>query len=345
MDTTVRNILIFFALMLLFYLLQVLSTLIIPLVLALLLAMIFQPLMSFLIRKKFPKWLILPLISILSLAVLFGLINIVISTSYEILSQKDYMLSRLSLRLDDGLNTVSAITRQNIDKNYVTNEIISLYKSGWITRTAGSLAGSISSFSGSFVMFVLYYIFILAGLSNYKKYLNYVIKDNKKAHGNIDEIQKSINKYMVTKVIINLMSSAIIVSICLLFGIKFAIFWGLLAFIFNFIPNFGSIFSVAMPILMGLVQFDSYKMMFILLIVMIAIQFTIGNFIEPKIIGNSLRINTVTVLFGLVFWGYIWGMAGMILSVPLMVIVKLSLEHSSSLSLVSRIMGYPETKV
>lgn len=343
MDTTVKNIMIFMAVVLLFFLLELLGSLLLPLVLALLFAILVLPLVVFLRSKKFPSWLILPVISIFSLLLIFGLFNILVSTTSEIISQQDYLLTRLAIRLQDVLSAIGSLTGQKYSYSDIDTEIQKLYHSGWVTSAVSSVASGVSSFTGSLVMFALYYIFLLSGLSDYKKYIKYVAGDrNTNLIHDIQKIQISINKYMITKTLINLMAGAIIFVVCLIFGIKFALFWGLLTFILNFIPNFGSIFSIAMPMLMGFIQLDSYNLILILLVVLTIIQFSIGNFIEPKIIGNSLRLNTVTVLFGLVFWGYIWGVAGMMLSVPLMVIIKLTLEHSASLSILARIMGYPE---
>jgi len=324
----------------------VLSSLLLPLVLAILFALAFQPLVVFFKKRNYPSWLILPSISVLSLLMLFGLLNIMISTTSDIIAHKEFFFSRLAVRLEEIMNVVSYLTGQKVTYPFVENQISNLYNRGWLSGAIGYVTTSVGSFSGFLVMFSLYYIFLLSGLSDYKRYLRYVTAEGSDSPvmQNIEKIQKSINRYILMKTLINLISATIITVICLLFGIKFAFFWGLLAFILNFIPNFGSIFSIAMPLLMSIIQFDSTRTILILLLVLIAIQFSIGNFIEPRIIGNSLRLNTVTVLFGLAFWGYIWGIAGMMLSIPLMVIIKLTLEHSPSLSAISRIMGYPDNK-
>jgi len=80
------------------------------------------------------------------------------------------------------------------------------------------------------------------------------------------------------------------------------------------------------------------------MIILLALQLTMGNFVEPKLLGNRLRLNTVTVIFGLVFWGYLWGIPGMILSVPLMVVLKLTFEYIPSTRIFARLMSYPEKK-
>jgi predicted PurR-regulated permease PerM len=131
----------------------------------------------------------------------------------------------------------------------------------------------------------------------------------------------------------------------MIFGIKFAVFWAFLAFIFSYVPNIGSTLSTILPILMAVIQLDSIESLLIFAILLVAMHFVMGNVVEPIIMGNRLRLNTLTVLFGLVFWGYIWGIPGMILSVPLLVIMKIILERYPEVSIIGRVMGYPEKAV
>jgi AI-2 transport protein TqsA len=95
---------------------------------------------------------------------------------------------------------------------------------------------------------------------------------------------------------------------------------------------------------MAIIQYDTFSVPITLAVILLILQLTMGNFIEPKLLGNRLRLNTVTVIFGLVFWGYMWGIPGMILSVPLMVVLKLTLEYIPSTRVLARLMSYPEKK-
>ena len=144
---------------------------------------------------------------------------------------------------------------------------------------------------------------------------------------------------MTIKVIVSSSTGIIAGLVCMAFGVKFAVFFGFLTFLLNFIPSIGSIIATIPPVLMAMIQFDTFQRPILILIILGLVQMTIGNFIEPKIMGDRLRLNTVTVIFGLVFWGIIWGIPGMLLSVPLLVILKLILEYSDTLSVVARIMG------
>ena len=342
-DNTVKNVLIFLAAVVLFYLLNLLTVILMPLVLALLIAILVQPFINFLLKKGLPKWLILPTFSILSLAVLFGIGLIFSNTISQIVDEQNYLLSRLLLKVDGLLIWLNETFNAKLDSTLLVSEIYKSFGEGGIPEAISGFASGLGSFFGSFLFFALYYVMLLAGMANYEEYLHFV-GGNRSADlmKEYENIRVSIFSYMWIKVLISLFTGILTFVICLIFGIKFALFWAFIAFIFNFIPNIGSILATLLPITMGIIQLDSISDIAFLAILLIAVQFVMGNIIEPIIMGNKLRINTLTVLFGLVFWGYIWGIPGMILSVPLLVIMKIILERSPEFSFFARIMGYPE---
>jgi len=113
-----------------------------------------------------------------------------------------------------------------------------------IPETISGFASGIGSFMGSFLFFSLYYVMLLAGMANYEKYLNYVGGEKGDALlREYENIKKSMFSYMWVKVVISLITGILVFSFCTLYGIKFAMFWGFLAFILNFIPNIGSIIA------------------------------------------------------------------------------------------------------
>lgn len=159
------------------------------------------------------------------------------------------------------------------------------------------------------------------------------------------QMQNSIISYMIWKTLISLFTGALVAGVCYLFDIKFAIFWGFLAFILNYIPSIGSIAATIPPILMGIIELESLNAILLLTALLTAIQVIVGNLVEPLIMGNRLKLNTLTVLFGLVFWGYLWGVIGMMLSVPLMVVLKIVLEQTESLGFIARMMETPDDNI
>jgi len=343
MDKTVKNILIVFLLVLSFYLLTVLSSILIPLVLAYLFASLFQPLIMLLERKKVPKWLILPAVVVLTLFILFILSQIILQTTAEMNDQQEYLLSRLTLKFNALFDWINGITEKYFKTTIDLQSLGALFGGDLFSGMAAGLARSFGSFTGSFFMFALYYVVLLSSMSEYRRFIEYVGGGNRKSEllKHYESIQRSIYTYIKIKTFVSLLTGLLAMIICLAFGIKFALFWGLVTFLLNFIPTVGSIAAVIPPLIMGIIQFDTLRMMLFLAMCLIGIQVVIGNVVEPIIMSNRLRLNTLTVIFGLVFWGFLWGIWGMLLSVPLLVIFKLILEQSEEMSFFARLMSIP----
>lgn len=340
---TIKNMLIFFAVVLLFYLLKELAAILLPFVLALLVALVVQPLILFLNRKKIPNLVVFPLVTIISLSVLFFIGFIIGDTASQIYDQKDYLLSQLLTKTDYLLVFLNNTFNLKLDTTLLVSEVYKSVESGTLNSILSNLAGGLGSLFSSSLFFALYYVMLLAGMTNYKEFLSYVGASKKDSViEDYENLQKSVYSYMTIKTLINIFTGLFTLVICWFFGIKFAIFWGFIAFVFNYIPNIGSIASVIFPALMAFIQLDSIESVLIMTVILSVSHFITGNIFEPIIMGNKLRLNTIFVLFGLVFWGYIWGIPGMILSVPLLVIIKIILEKNPELSMIGRLMGYPE---
>ncbi len=122
--------------------------------------------------------------------------------------------------------------------------------------------------------------------------------------------------------------------------VDFAVTWGVLAFILNFIPTVGSIVASIPPVLVALVQFyPSYMPAVITALVLLPIQVTIGNFITPKVMGARLNLSPVGVLISLLFWSLIWGVVGALISTIIAAIIKIICENIPSLNFISVMMG------
>jgi len=342
-DNTIKNILIVFLLVLIFYLMKVLGAILIPLLLALLSAIFFQPFISFLRRIRTPQWLILPLITIFSLFIFFIFYQIIGEMYIQILDEKDFLIQQFELKLRPAIEWLSSFMGINLIEDYSIKSFLFSLDKDLISNTAGGLVNAVGSFTGSFIMFILYYIVFLAGMSKYKRYLNYVSGENDSSDLliNYEQVQRAIFNYIMMKTIVSIITGFLVFLICYIFGVNFALFWGFLAFALNYIPSIGSIAATIPPVAMAFIQFDSLKTVILVLLFISLLQFTIGSVLEPKIMGNRLRLNTLTVIFGLVFWGFMWGVPGMIISIPILVLLKLIFEQIPSLKIIARIMGSP----
>lgn len=343
MDNTqsIKKILTVFLIGTIIWLMSLLSSLLIPLAMALLFALLFYPLQVLLIKWKVPKSLTVPLILIISLIVFYFIITSVVLTGIDIAREKEYFASQLSLKFDKIFIWLDKVSEGELNATTILQTLRQYMNFENITNLIGTVLGGLGTFSGAFIIFLIYYVILLSGMSNYKKYLNYVVGDklDKRVLNNFEDIQKKLVYYIKYTSLLNLISTIIFISILYGFGIKYALFWGILNFFLNFIPNFGSLIAIILVSLMGLIQFESFNTLFFLILSLLAGNFIMGSIVGPKVMGNKLSLNTVTVIFGLFFWGYIWGVPGMFLSVPLLVIMKVVFESFPELSAIGRLMG------
>ncbi len=198
-----------------------------------------------------------------------------------------------------------------------------------LTRTFGSFA----KFIGNLILVLVFLMFLLAGRTSLTDRVKKAFKGERgdKLKRIINSIEDQVQHYLLIKTMISLLTGVVSGLILFFFGIDFVILAALLIFVLNFIPNFGSVIATAFPVLVGIVQYGfTWRVLFVTIGLMGA-QFVIGNIIEPKITGKSLDLSPIVILISLIFWGYVWGVIGMILAVPLTATIKIAFENIPSL--------------
>jgi predicted PurR-regulated permease PerM len=144
--------------------------------------------------------------------------------------------------------------------------------------------------------------------------------------GVVDSISQAIGRYIAVKTLVSAMAGVLSYAVLALFGLEFAATWGILIFLFNFIPYLGSLIAVSLPVILSFVQFDEVWKGIVIAIALVGIQQIIGFYIEPRLTGRRLDVSPLLVVLSLVFWGVVWGIVGMILAVPLLVVTKIILD-------------------
>lgn len=347
MDKSIKNILAAFLFVLIIYLMAELSVLLIPLVLAFLFSSLFQPMIIFLKRKKVPMFIIFPIMAVISLSILFGISSVLYQTSLELSEQQDYLLQQLSSKFESILLWADGLAREYFNSTIKLEAAYDMVSMDRLSPVFSRFLSSASSFGGSFFMFILYYIVLLTSMSNYAKFFGSISEDSGFATTILEAyeyMQKKIVAYMGIKTAVSIVTGLIVFVICSLFEIKFAFLWAFITFLLNFIPTIGSTIAVFPPTLMATIQFDSFNPILLLFILLVATQILMGNIIEPIIMGNTLKLHIIAVIFGLVFWGYIWGIVGMMLSVPMLVILKLLFESNPDWRPIARFLGPADEK-
>lgn len=347
---TIRVLLSFLVGVLFIYLIAILSSLLIPLFLALFIALILQPVLAWLERKSIPFSVSLILISSATIGILFLFSRIFISTYESLLKEKNRLTMLIRNKVESILSYFSQLTGIETTWQSLNTDLKQLLSYDWLLDSSGAFATFLSDLTGSFVLTLLYLIAFLGGILQYESYLDYLsenpdkLQENKILKG-FEQVKGSIVTYMKVKFLASLFTGIGFWLVSWGFGVHFSMFWGFLAFILNFIPNIGSIVATIPPLLLGLIEIESTGKYLFFAIMLIAAQFYFGNIFEPKFMGRSLSINTVTIILGLVFWGKLWGITGMLLSVPLLVLLKVILSQIPDARFIVKLMGtYEETR-
>jgi predicted PurR-regulated permease PerM len=155
----------------------------------------------------------------------------------------------------------------------------------------------------------------------------------------LERITQELQTYLSAKAFISLVTAILVHVLLVFFDIDFAILWALLAFMLNFIPSIGSIFAAIPPILIAVLKFDSIMPAAWVAIYFTAINVVLGGLVEPRLMGQRLNLSPLLVILSLLFWGWLWGLTGMALSVPIMASIKIVCENIPQLRFASVLMS------
>ena len=187
-------------------------------------------------------------------------------------------------------------------------------------------------------MILVTVVFILLELAGLPNKLQMALG---KDHGSVpalDRFSDSINRYLLIKSWVSLTTGVCAFTLCRVVGVNYALLWGILAFLLNYIPNIGSIVAAVPPVMLALVEVGTGKSL-ILAGGYLTINIAFGNFIEPRLMGKGLGLSTLVVWMSLIFWGWVFGPIGMLLSVPLTMVVKIGMESKEETQWVAVLLG------
>lgn len=196
-----------------------------------------------------------------------------------------------------------------------------------------SVVGGVTTIFSKTGIILFYVLFILLESRHFKEKLPLMFTDDSKRSQIVwifEKIKKDIKSYFVIKTLVSSVTAVLSFCVMIIFWLDFAIFWAFLIFFLNFIPSVGSIMAVSFPILLTLIQFESYYPFVFISSGLIGIQILMGNIIEPRFMGNKLNLSPLVIIIALGFWWTIWWVVGMLLSVPIMVIINIILSKFPS---------------
>lgn len=208
----------------------------------------------------------------------------------------------------------------------VSQFIKSLDISSYVANFAGALTGLF----GDLALVVVYVGFLLYEQKTFSRKLEKMVPDPHKrrdVQDMIDNIQHQIQTYIWIKTLVSVVTGLVGYVVLTMVGVDFASFWAFAIFLLNYIPIIGSVVATLFPAALTLIQFDTFTPFLIVGLGLTSTQFVVGNVIEPKLMGSSLNLSPLVVLLSLALWGSLWGIPGMFLCVPIMVIFLIILSH------------------
>lgn len=335
---TTNRLLLIIVIPLVFYLLKVLSFIFVPLLFSMFIALLFLPFMRWIDKKSVPKWLSLAaVIGMIGSAFYLGSQLIRLSTR-EVLSANNSFVPLAKTKLIALLESTESFLGIERDAGESTiNHYLAEFN---IFDNIGSIADMVGDTLTMTLMTGFFVVLLLAGSINLQDMMQTVIFRQKYASVKVfRRIEKDLIKFIWVKFLISLFTGIGFTLACIFFDVSFPIFWGLFAFLINFVQMVGSVISVVMLSLFALVELDPSGTLLAFILVISGVQVLMGAILEPIFLGKTFSINVVTVLVMLMLWGFLWGVPGLIMAIPITVFVKIVLEQFPKTQVIARLMS------
>ena len=337
---TTNILLLTIAIPLIFYLLKILSFIFIPLIFSMFIALLFLPLMRWLGRRNVPKFISIIIVLLLVSGGLRLGVELIQLSSKEILATKSDFFPKAEAKLADLLFYLTDNFGIEIGEDQ------NIFSQFFQKENIGSTFGFLRKFLTTILMTAFFVVLWLAESINVHKLLNNtILKQRYTSIKAFMKIEKDLIKFIKVKFLVSALTGLFTGLMCFFFGISFPIFWGLFAFAINFIQMVGSFISVILLAIFAFVELDPTSTLFFFIVSISMVQVVFGAILEPIFMGKSFSINIIAVLVMLMLWGFLWGIPGLIMAIPITVFIKIILEQFPSTKVIASLLSGDETKV
>ena len=307
-------------------------------------ALLFLPLLRGMNKKRIPKPLSIVVI-VLIIAGVFKLggeliqltSNEILSTEESFLVQAEAKLNILIVDLEESIG-MQLVEGEDIYGQFLNKESI-----------ANNFVPTLNFIGSTLTMLLMTVFFAVLWLSesiNVQKLLNStIIKQKHASVKTFMKIENDLIKFIKVKFLVSLFTGIGTGLACYFFDVNFPIFWGLFAFLINFVQMIGSFVTVILLSIFAFVGIDSVNVLLFFILSITGVQVLFGSILEPIFMGKSFSINIITILVMLMLWGYIWGVPGLILAIPITVFIKILLEQFPGTKIIAKIISGDEIKV
>lgn len=311
------------ALMVIIYGLKTAQALVVPILLALFVSMVGTPPLFWMRRKGVPNPLAVLAVVLGMLGVLVLIGSLVGTSIADFTSRVPYYQQRLDEQL------IEFLERYDLEGRIGSvRDLIKLIDPSGAMDLAARLLNGLGVVLNNALLIMFTVVFVLLEAWSFPRKLQAMVGSGDSS-GTLHRFSESLNRYIALKTAISLVTGVIVWVWVAIMGLDFAMLWGLLAFMLNYVPNIGSIIAALPAVLLAVVQLGAGKAALIAVGYMM-INVFMGNLLEPRIMGRSMGLSTLVVFLSLIFWGWVLGPVGMLLSVPLTMTLVIALESSPS---------------
>ncbi len=309
------------------------EALVVPFLLSVFIAIISTPALLWLEDRRMPRWfaMIIILIAIICTAVM---LSILIGSSIKNFSQD---LPEYQQRLASLLKQIADwVNQYGVDLS--TSTLISYLNPGAAMQLVADVLNGLGSIFGNIFLILLTVVFILFEASSMPRKLRAGLSNAEESLGTFIIVASNVNRYLAIKTVTSLATGLVVAIALAIIGVDYPLLWGLIAFLFNYIPNIGSIIAAVPAVLLALVQLGTGEAL-ITIAVYVVVNVLIGSIIEPRMLGRQVGLSTLVVFLSLVFWGWVFGPVGMFLSVPLTMTARIALESNAKTRWLAIVLG------
>ncbi|UPA18297.1 AI-2E family transporter [Borrelia puertoricensis] len=300
--------------------LKIAQTIFKPLAIAVVLGFLVYPIYTFLKKLKIPRVLIVFVIFFVLFSFSYLVFSFVYYSVTVLIDQLPYYQKQLIFIMVDILE------KYKLDSDIISNIDFSKYIYPFLTRISNEIIG----FASSLVVLFLLLYFLLSEIHIFDIKVKNAFKQSVSSIfiEALSTINNQISKYLGIKLFVSCLTGFLVFIGLKLFGQDFPRVWGVLTFVFNFIPSIGSILAVFFIVIAALVQFyPNLNLVFYIFIYNTFVQMLIGNILEPKMQGHRLDLSPFLLLCFLFFWGWLWGIVGLLIAYPFTVIIKVIVDN------------------
>ncbi len=312
---------------------QAASPILVPFLVAAFLAVICMPLMRWLQHYRVPAGFAVVIVVLMIIGVL-TLVGIFVGGQ---IAEFTIRLPFYEQQLNDMLTGMAARFGQEVSIAGLLDQIQPASPMGLVANLFSGLQGLFANF----FLIIFTVVFLLLEASSLPGKFQLVLTSSRGDPEYFKRFTSGVQRYLGIKTVVSLVTGITVVALTATFGLDFPLLWGLLAFLFNYVPSIGSLLAAIPAVVLALVQLGPVPAAMIG-VGYAVINVAIGGIIEPRVVGRGLGLSTLVVFLSLVFWGWVFGPVGMLLSVPLTMTAKIALESSDRTASIAVLLGQAE---